>query len=165
MIFSFRKYLLNNPAIVAPLAPFGVREYTRLHAQRFQSMCLDGERNSVHDNRCGLDLLSAIGGWVKRWMHCGSHDTGVLWCDKAIHFYMLFIRCTEEDFNARRLASFFGGNLSLTDDVPTTLSPDYVAFLRSYDTLHSLVRFYYWLKEILFEQNSLVETWPRLLVF
>lgn len=82
-----------------PLVPFSVREYIRLQTrclnnQRFQSMRVAGECSSVYDNRFGVERLSGVGSWIKRWMHrsgCGA----VLQCEKETYLDMPFIRCTE----------------------------------------------------------------------
>lgn len=57
----------------------------------------------MYDTRNDFDRLSAVGGFVKRWMHWGSHGA-VLQQDLATNVDMPFIRCTKEEACACRLA-------------------------------------------------------------
>lgn len=145
-----------------PLEPCIICEYNSLLAscwnvQRFQSMGLDGERNWVYGNRYGFDCLFAVCRRVKYWIHRGGCGAFLL-CDKAKYVYMPFICCTEQEVYAHRVAAIVTDNLSLANDVPVTLSPDYVAFTSPYDTLHFLSNLDYWLTKILFEERFCVRT-------
>lgn len=148
--------------------PLGVLDYARLHAscldtQLFQLMRFLGERDWIYDNRYGVELLSAVGAWVKRWMHWGGQGA-VARCDKAAYVYILFIRCTEEQLFASNVVSIVGGSLTVTDDAPVTYDLDYVAFTRHYNTLHFVTSFDHWLKEIVCDQRFCVRSESRLLV-
>lgn len=68
-------------------------------------MAHNGERNYVLDNRHDVDQLSAVGGWVKRWIHWGDRGT-VLLHEEGNYIGLHFILCTEEKIYARRR----GGN-------------------------------------------------------
>lgn len=143
------------------LEPLGVRANIRLRTlrldvQRFQSISLDGEHRWAYDNRYGVDSLSAVGGWVKRWMNWGG-CAAVLRCDEATYLDMHIIRCADKEIYVRGLASIFGGYLSRTDDPPVTYSLDYVAFRSAYYALHFLTNFDCLLKEIVLKPSFCIQ--------
>lgn len=94
-----------NLTSLSPLVPYNVLEYIACIqlVQSFQSVHLDGDLIRAYDNLYGFNRLSAVGGWVKRWIHWGSRDA-VLRCDKPTYVNMRFIRNTEEEVYVRCLA-------------------------------------------------------------
>lgn len=119
-----------------------------------------GEGNWIYDIWYGVDRFSAVDGWVKSWMHWRGR-CAVSRCEEMIYVCMSFIRCTEIELHALRLPSIVGVNSELADDAPVNHSLECVSFRHPYDTLHFLVNFNYWLKEIIFEHMFRVRTGKR----
>lgn len=67
-------------------------------------MHIDVEHNWAYDKRHAVDGLSGVGDWVKRWTHWGVCGTTLRW-DRVTYFYMLFLRCAEEELYACPLTS------------------------------------------------------------
>lgn len=87
----------------------------------------------------------AVGGSVKRWMQVEGRGVVFQW-DKASYVDTPFIRRTEEEVYARRLACIVGGDWNLADVVAAAHSLDYDSFTRPYDNLHFPTHFVYLLK-------------------
>lgn len=83
---------------------------------------------------------------------------------KVTSVNMPFIRCTEEEVCARRIASIVGSKLKLADNAPATHSLEYVDFTCPHVAFHFLANSDIWFKEIIFEQKFRVRTGSRLFV-
>lgn len=96
--------------------------------------------------------MSAVGSWIKRWIHWGDRGTLPL-CDNETYVKTPLIRCVGKEMYARRLASIVAGDLIETGYAPATPSLDYFSFTRPYDSNQALTNFDYWLKKLVFEQK------------
>lgn len=84
-------------------------------------MLMNVERNGVYDNSNDVDLLSAAGGWVRRWMHWRGLGT-VMRPDVATYVYISVISFTEEEAYASRLVLLIRNSAKLTNAAPITYS-------------------------------------------
>lgn len=106
----------------------------------------------MYDTRNDGDLLSAVGGWKKRWMpwrRCGAIQRRYL----STYVDRDFIRCTADKSYGSSLALIVRNVPGLTDAAPNTHSLEYVAVPRYYDWLPVLTNFQDWWKKIQFEKR------------
>lgn len=122
-----------------------------------------GEPKKLYDSRNGVERLSGVGGWVKRWMHGSDCDT-LLRCDEATYLQLLFFFCIEQEAEESRLALLLQKSLEIAAAAAVTHSFEYVAFPPPVDSLNLLSNFEYWLKEFQFEQRSRVPHHALLIV-
>lgn len=119
-------------------------------------MLMDGVCSWKYATRYRIKRLSAVCGWVKRWIHWGRCGT-VLHRDVATFANIHFISCSEEETYASVLALIGQNGSESTVASSTTHSLKYVAFLCRYDSLQLLVNFEYGSKETRFEHRFSVK--------
>lgn len=122
-----------------------------------------GKLNLAYDRPQGVDWLSAVRSWVKRWIDWGGRVV-VLWRSEAFYVETPSILCTEKELYAHRLASIMASILDLDGAAPVTHSLNYVTLSRPNDTTHLLSNFDYCHKEIMFEQRFTVRLSSKLFV-
>lgn len=152
----YKDFSLDSASSVATFAVWCSKIYLPACAMSARKTC------SVYAPWLGLHLtlwhliwrrsFLAAGSWIKRCKHWG-YSCAALRYYKTTYIDLPSIRYIGEDVYANHLAQVVPNILQMVDNALITHSLKYVAFSRSYDTLHPLTNFEYWFSKITFEQR------------